>query len=127
MKNYTPIYENTFKFAMENGEKDICLASYRENAACANAISDAIRRNFDGYHLRDCAGPVIEEYGLERVRYILANTIQLSSWDGRWSKANLAWAEDFYIPESECRNDWRVSAHTAVLNGFVDDVRKIEG
>ena len=51
---------------------------------CKNAIENAIRENFDGMHLtHDAAKGVLEEYGAERVVFILSNTVQRLEHDGR--------------------------------------------
>ena len=45
-----------------------------------------MREHFDGMYLsHDAAKGVIETYGMERVAMVLANTVQLQDWDGRYS------------------------------------------
>lgn len=41
----------------------------------------------------DAAKGVIETYGLDRVMLVLANTVQLQDWDGRYSPRNKEWAK----------------------------------
>jgi hypothetical protein len=46
----------------------------KANVACKNAIEEAIRRDFDGMHLKEsCAQSVIAEFGYKRVNLVLAN------------------------------------------------------
>ena len=46
------------------------------------------------YLSRDAAAKdVIETYGIDRVMFVLANTVQLQDWDGRYSPRNKAWAK----------------------------------
>lgn len=99
--------------------------SHRENIACKEAIESAISSGFDGMHLGEgCVDSVIGQYGFRRVTWVLSNTIQQKSWDGRFSSGNKAWAEKTFIPAGESRNRYVVESHSAVLNGFVSEYRK---
>ena len=85
-------YESEF-YAREHDQLDAYRFSMQENRACKEGIERVIRENFDGMHLdRNVIQPVIARFGAERVAYVLANTLQLESWDRRYSKANLEWA-----------------------------------
>ena len=42
---------------------------------------------------------VVRQYGMERVGYILANTLHHKSYDGRFSPGNKKWAEQVSTPE----------------------------
>ena len=54
----------------------------------------SVREHFDGMYLsHDAAKGVIETYGMERVALVLANTVQLQDWDGRYSRRNKEWAK----------------------------------
>ena len=124
-KVYPPLYTHTITYAMEHGRADDYLESRKLNLDCKNAIEDAIRENFDGMHLaHDAAKGVLEEYGAERVVFILANTVQYLENDGRFSFGNKAWAKGYEIPENVNRGmdmnaDYVVSSHPAVLDGFI--------
>ena len=89
------------------------------------AIHEAIADNYDGMHLGDDAvNQVVRQYGMERVGYILANTLRYKNYDGRFSPSNKEWAEQVGTPENNARiikfrADWVVSSHPAVLDGFV--------
>ena len=129
-KIYPPLYMHTLSYAMEHGRADDYLDSRKLNLDCKRAIEDAIRNNFDGMHLaHDAAEEVLEEYGAERVVFILANTIQRSEHDGRFSIGNRAWAKGYEIPEDVSRGmdmnaDYVISSHPAVLDGFIELARE---
>ena len=129
-KIYPPFYMHTLSYAMEHGRTDDYLDSRKLNLDCKRAIEDAIRKNFDGMHLaHDAAGEVLEEYGAERVVFILANTVQQLEYDGRFSFGNKAWAKGYEIPENVSRGmdmnaDYVVNSHPAVLDGFIGLVRE---
>ena len=135
-KVYPPLYTHTITYAMEHGRADDYLESRKLNLDCKKAVEDAIRENFDGMHLaHDAAKGILEEYGAERVVFILANTVQHLEYDGRFSFGNKAWAKGYEIPENVNRGmdmnaDYVINSHPAVLDGFIglarDEIREQE-
>ena len=125
-----PVYYEPFSYAQEQGEVDLYRISYRMNSECKQAIHEAIADNYDGMHLGDGAvDQVVRQYGMERVGYILANTLHHKNHDGRFSPSNKEWAEQVSTPEHnakmiEFRTDWVVDSHPAILDGFVTMFRK---
>ena len=122
-----PVYYESFGYAAENGEVDLYRISRQLNEDCRNAIEEAIADNFDGMHLADDATKsVVEQFGMERMGYILAYTLNYNNHDGRYSHSNKEWAETTCKGErgNNIRPDWIVRSHPAVLNGFVDMYRK---
>lgn len=126
------IYKQTAEYAREHGELDAYRASMQENRACKEAIEEAISKNFDGWHLaKGIAQPIMERFGTERVMLVLANTVQVKDWDGRFSRSNREWASRFAIPgDPQKGGDHRfvfvVSSHSAILDGFIDMARRAE-
>ena len=131
-QNYSdvPVYYEPFSYAKENDEVDLYRTSYRLNRECKQAIHEAIADNYDGMYLGDGAvDQVVRQYGMERVGYILANTLHHKSYDGRFSRRNKEWAEQVSTPEHNAdrmtfRADWVVDSHPVVLDGFVTMFRK---
>ena len=122
-----PVYYESFAYAAENGEVDLYRISRQLNEDCRNAIEEAIADNFDGMHLADDATKsVVEQFGMERMGYILAYTLNYNNHDGRYSHSNKEWADTTCKGErgNNIRTDWIVRSHPAVLNGFVDMYRK---
>ena len=118
------MYPYTAKVARERGELELWRANFRTNCACAGAIELAIRRDFDGMHLgADCAKSVIDQYGYKRVGFVLANTLQEQSYDGRYHETNKV------EPDHLRSRRWRTPAYLphkqppAVLDGFVSEYR----
>lgn len=120
-----PVYYEPFSYAKENDEVDLYRTSYRLNTECKQAIHEAIADNYDGMYLGDGAvDQVVLQYGMERVGYILANTLHHKSYDDRFSHGNKEWAEQVSTPEHNAdrmtfRTDWVVDSHPAILDGFV--------
>lgn len=125
-----PVYYEPFSYAKENDEVDLYRTSYRLNSECKQAIHEAIADNYDGMYLGDGAvDQVVRQYGMERVGYILANTLHHKSYDGRFSHSNKEWSEKVSTPEHNAdrmtfRTDWVVDSHPAILDGFVTMFRK---
>lgn len=120
-----PLYIGSFKDAKRNNELDLYRESFAANCYCKADIENAIRNNFDGMHLKaNCIKDVVSEWGFDRTIFVLANTIQQHDYDGRFSRDNEAWAKTVFIPEDSRNRDFIVYSHPAVLDGFVDSVRK---
>ena len=129
-ETYPAFYGHTLSYAAEHGEVDRYMESHKLDRECKGAIEETIRQNFDGMHLKhDIVKPLAEKYGAERMAFILANTLQQESWDGRFSRDNKAWASEFYIPENivhgiDMNRELIVSSHPAVLDGFIGMFRR---
>lgn len=100
-EKYTTIYRQTWAYAEANMQEDLYRTSLKANIACKNAIEAAISRYYhvDGYTLdtKNCSRDLIQEYGLERVAYVLANTLLYKRYDGRISPENLHWARTLSV------------------------------
>lgn len=90
------VYLQNWEYAVENGQEEAYRTSLKANIACKDAIEAAIPKYYhvDGYTLdtKNCAKELILEFGLDRVAYVLANTIRCKRYDGRISPENLHWA-----------------------------------
>ena len=121
----TPVYPHSAAYAREHGELEQYRASNNANLQCKESIEAAVREHFDGMYLsHDAAKGVIETYGMERVAMVLANTVQLQDWDGRYSRRNKEWAKTIPNDNPETvRCGYALNSHPAVLDGFIDLVR----
>lgn len=100
-----PVYRYPGGYAHEHGELEQYRTSRRANVACAEAIETAISEHFRDNHLGQAAVPqVVEQFGYERVLYVLANTVRHQEHDGRISRDNKAWART--IPVYEDTDVW---------------------
>lgn len=94
MRDQTPLYHHTGSYAQEHGELDRYHTSYQANIACKEAIEQAIADNYRDNRLNTaCVDQVLEQFGYERMLYVLANTVQQKEQDGRISHDNRAWAK----------------------------------
>ena len=126
------VYIFSATFAKGNDELEEYRASFRANVECKNAIEDAIANHYsDNRFDGSCVNEVIDRFGMERVAFVLANTIQHKDWDGRISPENKEWAKAEPVPndfdawhnkktlEYSCNQ-----AHPGLINLFVNRFRK---
>ena len=123
-----PVYLKTSQYALGHDEFEQYQASRNISEECRDAIDKAISENFDGLRLKDgWLNAITDEYGEERVRYILATTIRENLGDGRYSPENKGWAENISISESaDERRNCCLHTHPAIIDGVVRMVRANE-
>lgn len=134
MEQETPsVYRGTLEQAVEEGKADAYLDSRRLNIDCKNAIEKAISENYDGISLNpntaNAVLNIVKIYSEQRVSFVLANTLHQLSKDGRFSERNKQWGQTIEIPENirqgvDLNRDYIINSHPAVLNVFIDLVRK---
>ncbi len=121
-----PIYRQTAQYAMEHGEMDAYFASRKAYEGCARAIAVSINKHFDGMHLdKECLSEAMEKYSPERIRDVLACTIQHKEWDGRFSRSNREWAmkaDTSHMGKEP--HQFLCESHPAILDGFVSMFRR---
>ena len=126
-----PVYRESAAHARKFGELEQYRKSHFANIDCKKDIELAISENFDGFRLnKRAAEEIIAKYGPERVSIVLAATVQVKEWDGRFSAANKDWAFTFDFPDAQNdlgfdrRDSYAVTTHPAVLDGFINQVRQ---
>lgn len=118
-----PLYRKSLSEAYQDGDSELWLISHRLNVECRDYIDQLVREHFSGNYLDgEISVRAIEKYGIERVGWVLANTVQQHSWDGRFRPHNHEWAKAFPIPEG--RNyEFVTHTHSEIVNGLVDQYR----
>ena len=128
-----PLYRHDAAYAREQGDLDLYRASRRANIACKEAIEEAISENYGNNRLNSQAvfDAVSAEFSMERIQYVLANTVQYKDWDGRISRANREWAQTVpVVPNPDSwggdRNCYFVvdRPHTGLTDLFITHFRK---
>ena len=127
-----PVYIFSATFAKEHSELEKYRTSFRANVDCKNAIEDAIATHYsDNRFDGSCVQEVIDRFGLERVAFVLANTVQHKDWDGRISPENKEWAKTEPVPNDfDAWNNKKTleycctQAHPSLINLFVNRFRK---
>ena len=124
-KSELPIYRFSVDHAMQADEIQAFHESRRLNIECGNAIDNAITAsNYEMYRydLKTAAREVVDEFGADRVAWVLASNVSDADYDGRLSNKNKAWAKEFDTPKP----DVYLQTHKSILDGFVDRFRAIE-
>ena len=126
-----PVYRQNAAYAREHGELEQYRVSRQANIACKEVIEQAVYQNYDGKRLHDgTAAKVIQQFGAERVVYVLANTIQQKEWDGRFNFYNKEWAKTVDIPPNpdsfgfERNSEFVVDSHAGLTDLFVSQARR---
>ena len=126
-----PVYPYPADHARENGELDVYRASFRANVSCKDAIEAAIRDNYHDNRLDAAAvGQVAEQFGQERMLYVLAATVRHFDYDGRISRDNKRWANT--IPayqngdgmDSDRSEQFVVCSHPGLTDLFLTQARQ---
>lgn len=125
-----PFYPHSFNEVEQNGDIELYKLSHEANIDCKNAIKQAISENYDGMRLGgDVAKSVIEQFGYDRTKYVLAFTIQREDWDGRISRENKAWAKETFVPEDKIigidrRMEFFSDCSTGLLDIFANQFKR---
>ena len=125
-----PVYPYHADHAREQGELDVYRASLRANVSCKDAIEAAIRDNYHDNRLDTAAvGQVAEQFGQERMLYVLAATVRHFDYDGRISRDNKRWANTIPVYENKDGMDsdrsvqFVVSSHPGLTDLFLTQAR----
>ena len=94
------LYQHSGEYAQEHGEFEEYRASCKANIACKGAIETAIRDNYHDNCLgKDTVKQVTNQFGYDRILYVLAETVREKDWDGRISRDNKDWAKTVSVSE----------------------------
>lgn len=101
-----PVYTHDVFYARSHDELMTYWDSHRINVSCQKKIEDAIIANYHDYRLdtENALNDVLELFDVDRIRYVLANTVRLKDWDGRISRENKSWAQT--VPIEQNLDDW---------------------
>lgn len=126
-----PVYPYPADHAREQGELDVYRASFRANVSCKDAIEAAIRDNYHDNRLDTAAvGQVAEQFGQERMLYVLAATVRHFDYDGRISRDNKRWANTIPVYENKDGMDsdrsvqFVVCSHPSLTDLFLTGARR---
>ena len=126
-----PVYRHTFDYAVAHGEEKQYRDSFHANVACKGAIEKAISQHYANNCMDALASQqVVHEFGFDRTLYVLANTVQLKDWDGRFSLDNKAWAKSIQVAggdEGIRDHRWKFvvdKAHPGLADMFIAMVRQ---
>jgi len=123
----TPVYLHTAAYAREHNELPQYRESLQANIACKEAIEKAVGENYHGWSAdtKTAAAQVMAQFPVERIRYVLAATVQQKDWDGRISDDNKAWAKTIPVADEQNRYYFVVDqCHPGLTDLFVKRFRE---
>ena len=125
-----PNYEKSFTEAMENDELSAFRLSSRADRMCKTAIESAISANYSNNSLSpEGAKTVVEIYGVDRVKKLLALTAIVKDWDERISPENKAWAKTVRPNDAKEKIDLSLvidGVNPGLTDIFIRQVKRIE-
>ena len=130
-----PVYPYPREYAVENDELDKYRLSRKASIACKEAIEQAIGEHYANNSLDTAAAvkQVVDAFGFDRMRYVLAVTVKHKDWDGRISQSNKQWAASMPVFEDKTdgsadQNVFLVvdKAHPGLTDLFVREARKAQ-
>lgn len=127
----TPVYRYPADYARENGELEAYRASKKANITCRETIDNMLTERFRGAGLDNPAAAVkevVDQFGFERVLFVLANTVRWHDMDGRFSADNRQWASTISVFDHENgadrgRSDYVLRSHAAIADAFITAAR----
>ena len=127
-----PVYKQSAEYAIEHDELPVYRESFRVNMACRDALETAIHESYHDYCLDTgkASAQVAAQFGMERVAYVLANTVRAFDHDGRISRDNKAWAQT--VPITENPDAWgtdrncylAINSHSGLVDLFTKLARE---
>ena len=102
------------------------LASHAENIRCRDAIDRMVSERYTGNILpSEIIKDACNEYGIDRVGWVLANTVVENDCDGRYRQDTKEWARTaFFLPDDGMNADFELRSHPELINGMVGQYRK---
>ncbi len=118
MKNkYPDVYRHSYMYARHSDELEPWARSLAENVVCAKAIDRTAKENHPD---KDAVRGIIDEYGYERVAWILAATVRVGGHEGHISEQNKVWAVGMEIPAPRTETlDYITEAPPKALDAFI--------
>ena len=123
----TAVYQYTAAYAREHNELPQYRESLQANIACKEAIEKAVGENYHGWSVdtKTAAAQVMAQFPVERIRYVLAATVQQKDWDGRISDDNKTWAKGIPVADEQNRYYFVVDqCHSGLTDLFVKRFRE---
>lgn len=125
-----PLYEKSFAEARDREEISAYRLSSRADNMCKTAIEAAINDNYSDCRLDpEGAKKVVENFGIDRVKKILALTCIVKDYDGRISPENKAWAKTVRPNDVKDKIDLSLvidGVNPGIADVFIRQVKKIE-
>ena len=101
---------------------------HRTLRATKEAIVKAINNDIaNGKKPTETVSKLIETQDIDTVKWLLAETVKSSDWDGRYYRSTKDWANNLYIPvlHSERSTHYTLNEHPCHINSLVQEIIKL--
>lgn len=129
-----PVYRHDGEYANKNGEIKTYLSSHHANVVCMDELEKAIDNAYNDNRLncRLAMENISRQFTMERIAYVLANTILVFDYDGRIKKENKEWAKEVGVvpditPWGGTNNVYFACSkvHIGLIDLFADHFRQV--
>lgn len=119
------VYRYSLSEAKRCNEMNLWRDSHKENIRCRDAIDKMVSEQYSGNILPDeIVRSACREFGIDRVGWVLANTVNENDYDGRYRPDTKKWARTtFYIPNDIHNCEFELRTHPELVNGMVGQYR----
>ena len=119
------LYRNSFSEAENSKEIGKWRESHKENVRCKQRLDELISSRYDRNQLdKDIVKDICGEFGIERVRWVLTNTVRHNIEDGRYRPETKEWAKSIYFPKDAHNHAFALTSHPELVNGVVNMYRR---
>lgn len=119
------VYKLDYQTAETRGELDKWRKSLQLNQDCRDALVSAMRQGYDGYTASSIdVKPVAEQFGYERILWVLANTINHHKGDGRINRTIIQWAESMDVPDDRSNGYFLLNDNPGLISILASMVQK---
>ena len=129
---HCPVYHKNLKQARADGEMEQWRISHHATETCAEQFRSQYERAYENRQVPQFLQQMVDRYGLERCKIVIASTIQLSPHDGRYSQDINDAAAKVVIPGASTdsmydrRRDYYLNCHPVTVNVAMRDLLSIE-
>lgn len=129
---HCPVYPHDLKTARANGEMENWRISHNANRTCSEQFQQEYEHAYSERNVPEFLREMVDRYGMERCKLVIASTIQLSSHDGRYSNAMKEAASQITVPGTNSdpvhdrRFEYRVDCHPVTVNVAMRDLLAME-
>ena len=121
----TTLYRNSFSEAQRSNEIEKWRESHKENVRCKHRLDELISDGFRESRLdANVAKNICKEFGKERVRWVLINTVRHNIEDGRYRPETKEWAKIIYFPKDVHNHEFALTSHPELVNGVINQYRR---
>lgn len=127
-----PVYQKDLNQARADGDMDQWRISHHATENCAEQFQKEYGRAYHARQVPEFLHQMVNRYGIERCKIVIASTIQLAPQDGRYSSEIKAAAAKVVIPGvsdnhlHDRRRDYWVNCHPVMVNIAMRDLLEIE-